>query len=372
MLVTQVKTDKCIKINAITYENYATPLSMQTLYIPYEGESMVKPTEVLVQVKANSLNPVDCILKNFSNNWFGPKVKILGGDFAGVVVEAGSATDYKPGDRIYGDALDLKRRGNFSDTILIEPSKCLICEKIPDGMPFDEAASLPCVSNTAFRGLKKYTGDLKDKNVLVLGAGTSVGFFSVQFAKYYFGAKNVVATCSSKSSYKTIKAGADLTVDYNKGEQSKLNELTEFVKANGRFDIIVDCVRDEFVMDHFPTLLKTDEEKGVFAQVSGSYSLDYQNIKLYQLLPSLKKIKARLAHKFGYSKYPVVPIWTEQDPEYGQAVEKLWKNEKLYIVIDSVMDAYTQYQAAFDKVASCKAQGKIILNWENPPSGNED
>jgi NADPH:quinone reductase-like Zn-dependent oxidoreductase len=370
MLASQVKTDKCIKINAITYENYATPLSMQTLYIPYEGESMVKPTEVLVQVKANSVNPVDCIFKNFSNNWFGPKVKIFGGDFAGVVVEAGSETNYKPGDKIYGDALDMKRRGAFSDTILIEPSACLICEKMPEGMSFDEAASLPCVSNTAFEGLQKYKGDLKGKNVLVLGAGTSVGFFSVQFANYYFGAANVVATCSSKSSEKTMKAGADLTVDYHKGEESKLNALHEFVKANGLFDIIIDCVRDEFVMDNFPTLLKTESENGVFAQVSGSYSLDYQNIRLYQLLPSLKKLKARLSHRFGFSKYPVVPIWTSKDPEYGQAVEKLWKDEKLYIVIDSVMDAYTQFQEAFDRVASCKAQGKVVINWEQPPTQN--
>lgn len=352
-----------LTIKAITYENYTTPLKVKEIDIPIDEKSVVKPTEILVQVKATSINPVDCILRQFSNNYFGPKDKILGGDFAGIVVKGGSETGFKTGDKVYGDVLELKTRGSFSDFILFEPAKVWVCEKIPDGMSYEEAASLPCVSNTAFEGVKKYTGDLKGKNVLVLGAGTSVGCFGVQFAKNYFNAANVVATCSSKSTEKTSKAGADLTINYRNGDKFKFDKLSDFVKSNGKFDLILDCVRDESVIDHFDTILNPSTEGGVYAQVSGSYVIDYQNVHFYNLLPSLKSIITTLKYKLGLSKYPFVPVWTNQDPEYGVAIAKLWKEKKLHIFIDSEYNAYIDFQEAFDRVASCKAQGKVVLKF---------
>jgi NADPH:quinone reductase-like Zn-dependent oxidoreductase len=370
MLASQVKTDKNIKIDAIAYKSHKTPLSLQELYIPYDGESKVKPNEILVEIKATSINPVDVILKAYTYAWYGPKYKIMGGDFAGVVLEAGSETAYKPGDRVYGDVLDIGKRGSFSSKILVDPSKLVVCEKIPEGMSFEQAGSLGIVSNTAYKAMTKYKGDLKGKNVLVLGAGTSVGFFSTQFAKNYFGAANVVATCSSKSAAKTTKAGADLTIDYSKGDSSKLNSLLEFVKVNGYFDLIVDTVRDEFVIDHFSSLLKPAKEGGMFAQVSGSYVIDYSDIHFYNMLPSWKIIKNKLKFKLSLSKYPILPVWAEPDTEYGKAIEQLWNEGKLQIVLDSVYDAYKDYQIAANKVASCKAQGKVVLSWEQEQGDN--
>lgn len=367
LLVLETPTQESIKVRAITYQNYATPFALKTLYIPIANkESIVTPTEVLVKVMTTSVNPVDCILKNFSNNYFGPKFKIPGGDFAGIVVKAGSESGYKEGDKIYGDCLSLNKRGSFSDSIIFEPKKAFVCEKIPDGMPFEEAGSLACVSNTAFESLRKYNGNLYGKNVLVLGAGTSVGFFAVQFAKYYFNAKNVVATCSSQSSFKTTKAGADLTIDYTKSEVSKLEALLEFVKIHGFFDIIVDCVRDESVISNFPNLLQKGKDGGIFTQITGSYTLDYKNIHLYNMIPSWRYLYNKWKYQLGFSDYPIVATWTERDEEYGAAIEKLWKENKLDIVIDSSYNAYKDFNEAFEKVATCTAKGKVILNWNNP------
>lgn len=365
MLASQVKSKNSIKVDAIAYKSHKTPLSLQELYIPYDGESPVKPNEILVEIKATSINPVDVILKAFTYSWYGPTYKIMGSDFAGVVLEAGSQTSYKAGDRVYGDALRIGQRGAFSSKILVDPSKLIVCEKIPEGMSFDQAGSLPIVSNTAFEAVTKYKGDLKGKNVLVLGAGTSVGFFSTQFAKNYFGAKNVVATCSGKSADKTTKAGADLIVDYTKGDSAKLNSLLEFVKVNGYFDLIIDTVRDELVIDYFSSLLKPANEGGVFAQISGSYVMDYSDVHLSIFLPSWRIIKSKILYLFSLSKYPIVNVWAAPDAEYGKAIATLWNEGKLDIALDSVYDAYKEFQVAFDKVASCKAQGKVILHWGN-------
>lgn len=352
-----------LKVKALTYENYTTPLSVIDFEIPIDATSVVKPTEILLQMKASSLNPVDCILKQMSNNWFGPKVKIIGGDFAGVVVKAGAETDYKPGDKLYGDLLSLKTRGSCSDFVIFEPAKALVCEKIPENMTFEEAGSLGCVSNTAFEGLQKYNGDLEGKNILVLGAGTSVGFFSVQFAKHFFKAANVVATCSSTSKEKTINAGADITIDYSKGDEYKISEMKKFVSENGKFDLIIDCVRDEIVIDYFVDILKPGTEKGVFAQVGGSYVIDYKDIHLYNFLPSFKILLSGWKYRLGFSKFPIESVWTSRDAKYGPAIEQLWKEDKLNITIDSVYNVFTEFDDAFERVASCKAKGKVVLKF---------
>ncbi|KAG0671020.1 zinc ion binding [Pichia californica] len=363
MTVSLETTDNKLTVKAITYENYSTPLKVKDIDIPVEEGTIIKPNEILVQVKATSLNPVDCILKQFSNNYFGPKDKIIGGDFSGIVVKAGDKTNFKINDKIYGDILDLKSRGSFSNFIIFDPKKVWVCEKIPIGMSFEQAASLPCVSNTAFEGIKKYNGSLNGKNVLVLGAGTSVGCFGVQFAKHYFNALNVVATCSETSTKKTLNAGADLIIDYTKGEKYKIDKLLNFVKLNGKFDLILDCVRDESVIDHFDQILNSYNENGVFAQVSGSYVLDYKNIHYYNLLPSWKSIITTLKFKLGLTKYSFIPVWTCQDDEYGTAIAKLWSEKKLNIFIDSEYDAYIDFEDAFERVASCKAHGKVVLKF---------
>lgn len=355
-----IKNNK-LTVKAITYSWYYNPLALKEIEIPVVPNTIVKPTELLVKVHATSINPVDCIFKGFSYGFINPKNKIIGGDFSGVVVKAGPETNFKVGDKIYGDVLTFTGRGSSSEYILFEPSKAIICEKIPEGIKFEEAASLPIVSGTAYQCLKSYGGDLTGKNVLVLGAGTSVGTYSVQLAKKYFGAKNVVATCSSKSAEKTKKNGADIVVDYTKN--SKINELLEFVKVNGKFDIVVDTVRDESVFDYFNALLKPVSENGILTQVKGSYTIDYSNLKLSQFLPSLKKLTNSINFKLGRSPYFVTDILLESNKGYGDAINKLWTEGKLNISMDSIKNAYTDYQEAYDRVASGKASGKVVMKF---------
>lgn len=352
-----------LKVKAITYESYKTPLQLKEIEIPITHGTIVKPTELLVKIKATSFNPVDCCLKGFSYPYFNNKNKVIGGDFAGVVVKAGAKTNFEEGDKVFGDVLDFFKRGSSSEYILFEPSKAVICEKIPDGVSFEEAASLPIVSGTAFQCLNSYSGSLEGKNVLVLGAGTSVGTYTVELAKNYFKVANVVATCSPKSEEKVKNVGADIIVDYTKGTTIKINELLEFVKNNGKFDLIVDTVRDESIFDFFNPLMKTVDEAGLLTQVAGSYTIDYSKITLSQFLPSAKKFLNDLKFKIGLSKFKVVSIILETNKTYIDAINSLAANGKLAFAIDSINDAYTEYQKAFDKVASGKAKGKVVLKF---------
>lgn len=355
--------NNALKVKAITYRSYKTPLTITEVDIPVTPGSIVKPNEVLVKVKATSFNPVDCIFKGMNYGFFGPKNKIIGGDFSGVVVKAGAQTEYKPGDKIFGDVLSFFRRGSSSQYILFDPSKNQVCEKIPEGMTFEQAASLPIVSGTAYQCLYTHKGSLEGGNVLVLGSGTSVGTYTVQLAKRYFKAGKVVATCSQNSTEKTKNGGGDVIVDYTKGETYKVNQILEFVKEHGKFDIIVDTVRDESLIPYFSIVLKPASEHGLFSQVEGSYTIDYSDIRLCQFIPSWKKFSASLKYKIGLSSYPIESILLENTKGYGDAIRKLWANHELNIPIDSVKDAYTEAQAALDRVASGKSKGKVVVKF---------
>lgn len=351
------------KVKAVTYHSYKTPLTTKEVEIPVTAGSIVKPTEVLLQIKATSINPIDCIFKGMSYGFLGPKDKIIGGDFSGIVVKAGAETKFKPGDKIFGDVLSVTRRGSSSEYIIFEPKVAQVCELIPEGMTFEQAASLPIVSGTAYQCLYSHRGSLEGSNVLVLGSGTSVGTYAVQFAKHYFKAAKVVATCSASSAEKSKKAGADVVVDYTKGKSVKINQILEFVKEHGKFDIVVDVVRDEDLIPYFSHVLKPVSENGIFSQVEGSYTIDYSHVHLYQFVPSWKKFVSVVKYKLGLYDYFIDTVLLMNTKGYGDAVRTLWANRELSIPIDSVYNAYSDAQVALERVASGKAKGKVVLKF---------
>ncbi|GME91610.1 hypothetical protein B5S31_g2159 [[Candida] boidinii] len=132
-----------------------------------------------------------------------------------------------------------------------------LLSKMPHGMTYQEAAALPIVTGTSFSLLEDAGTDLKGKNVLILGGGSSVGTSGAMFAKYYFGAKNLVATCSPRSAEKTLKAGADRIVDYSKGAKHEFDEVLSIVKEIGKFDFILDTIRDTVFLNDLKEVLKT-------------------------------------------------------------------------------------------------------------------
>ncbi|QPG77185.1 hypothetical protein FOA43_004592 [Brettanomyces nanus] len=329
--------DGKIQSLAITYTTGKSPLKVQTIEFPVaSADKLVKPTDVLVKTKASTINPVDCILRSLAPSWYkGSVVKVLGGDFSGVVVDAGSESGSKVGDRVY------------------------------ENMSFNQAASLPVVGGTGYQILKSHDVDsLKGSHVLILGGGTSVGNYSIQFAKHYFGAKTIVATCSSRSFERVRKFGADTLVDYTKGKTHELNGILESVKTNGKFDIVVDCVRDPIIYGSLDTVLKYSKEGGVYAQVSGSKKMNYKGVSILDLIPQWFFFFETLKEKLGLSNFKFVGFMEGSDPKFTSAVEQLWKKSKLIVDIDSTHDWKTDYEAAFDKVALCKAKGKVILEFD--------
>ncbi|WP_416397117.1 NADP-dependent oxidoreductase [Allohahella sp. A8] len=199
-----------------------------------------KPTpaadELLIEVKASSLNPVDAQTKRLlayipGRSLFTSKL-VPGHDFAGTVAAVGAAvTGFRVGDDVYGtNGLSpgairegLLRTGTFADFIVVKSSKVAIK---PKNLSFIEAAASPLVALTALQSLRK-TGLKAGQDLLVVGGSGGVGSMAVQLGKI-LGAR-VSAVCSTSNIEFVKSIGADETIDYR---QSDYHDSTQ------KFDVV--------------------------------------------------------------------------------------------------------------------------------------
>src|SRR5260370_12739837 len=136
-----------------------------------------KDSEVLIKVRAASVNPLDYRLKS----------RRPGVDVAGEVVAVGKrVTEFKPGDTVFGTC-----RGAFADYACTSESALV---RKPENLTFEQAACAPVAGLTALQGLRD-KGDIQPgQNVLINGAAGGIGTFAVQIAKSLAGKVTDVRT----------------------------------------------------------------------------------------------------------------------------------------------------------------------------------
>jgi NADPH:quinone reductase-like Zn-dependent oxidoreductase len=220
-------------MKAIVYHKYGSPDVLQYQEIEKPAP---KDDEVLIQVRAASLNPYDFhFLRGLPyplrmRTGLGkPNDSRLGVDVAGEVESVGkNAVQFKTGDQVFGCA-----RGAFAEYACA--SEANLAPK-PGKVTFEQAASLPIAGLTALQGLRHGArsgkGEIwQEKKVLINGAAGGVGTFAVQIAKS-FGAE-VTGVCSTRNVEMVRSLGANQVVDY-------LRE--DFTESGQRYDVILDCV----------------------------------------------------------------------------------------------------------------------------------
>ncbi len=200
------------------------------------------PGEVLVRVRAVSLNYRDLML---AEGRYDPKVqrpRILCSDGAGEIASVGAGvTEFKPGDRVVApfflDWLDgpitavasASALGGAVDGMLTEyrvlPARALLA--IPEAFSFQEAATFPCAAVTAWQALVSTAAIDEHDTVLLLGTG-GVSIFGLQITKLR-GARTIVTSSSDEKLERAKALGADHTINYRQHPDwdSQVHELTD-------------------------------------------------------------------------------------------------------------------------------------------------
>lgn len=207
------------------------------------------PRDLLVRVKAVSVNPVDFKMRRA---WAADATTshVLGWDAAGVVEDVGEAvTLFQPGDEVYY-AGDLMRPGANSELHLVDER---IVGRKPRTLSFEEAAALPLTSLTVWEALFERMpvardGSAQGKRLLIVGGAGGVGSIGIQLAKQVAGLR-VVATASREASKAwCLSLGADLVVDHSQDLRAQYAALGEpapdFVLLASDFDPYFEAVAE--------------------------------------------------------------------------------------------------------------------------------
>jgi alcohol dehydrogenase len=180
---------------------------------------------VVIRVKATSFNYHDVFTVRGMPGIKVPLPMIIGLDMAGEILEIGAGVaGWKKGDRVLVNPLNRQKglMGEMMHGGLAE--KCLVAEhqliRMPEGVTFEQAASLPVAYGTAHRMIVTHDTIRKGDKVLVLGASGGVGTGSVLLAKLR-GAEVIACASSADKIARLKELGADHVINYKETDFSK-------------------------------------------------------------------------------------------------------------------------------------------------------
>jgi alcohol dehydrogenase len=175
--------------------------------------------DVIVAVKASSLNYHDVFTRRGMPGIKVPMPAIMGLDVAGEIAEVGPGVcGWKMGDRVLVDPANRVEGGLMGETIhggLAELCRARAHQliRIPDGVSFADAAALPVAYGTAIRMMRTNGHVTKGEKVLILGASGGVGVCCLQLAKLE-GAEVIACASTDAKAKRLAELGADHTINY--------------------------------------------------------------------------------------------------------------------------------------------------------------
>jgi len=251
-------------MKAIIWTKYGSPDGLQLQEV---DKPTPKDNEVLIKIHAATVSRADTEFRRLKlpflfaipiRIYLGvirpTRIRILGTEFAGEVVEVGKdVTQYQTGDQGYGyTGLGM---GTYAEYICLseKPSALAsVMSKRPTNITYAEAAAAPFGGLEALHSLDRVHIQLGQK-VLIVGAGGSIGTYSVQLAKHY--GADITGVDSGRKLDMLRSIGADHVIDYTREDYTK----------NGQtYDVIMDTIGGS----PFAGSIKSLNENGTYLNVN--------------------------------------------------------------------------------------------------------
>jgi NADPH:quinone reductase-like Zn-dependent oxidoreductase len=330
-------------MQALTFKRYGKSPEIGFSEVP---RPTLKPDELLVEVHAAGLNPIDNMIPT---GMFKPILKFqlpatIGSDLAGVVVEVGSrVTRFKKGDAVFASLFDLGL-GSLAEFAVV-PER--VAAPKPDNLDFAQAASIPMVGLTSWQALKERAKIQKGQKVFIPAGAGGIGSFAIQLAKH-FGAK--VGTTTSTGNVEWVSSlGADEVIDYKKHAFDKL--------LRG-YDMVLGTLRGDEVEKSINILKPGGKIVSLVGPLDAAFaSARRLNFVLKFVFSLMSRKIMRLAAKRDAS-YSFLFV----RPDGGQLsdIGELLKSERLRPVIDKVFP-FAEAKDALEYLAQGRAKGKVVV-----------
>ncbi|ACB35901.1 Alcohol dehydrogenase zinc-binding domain protein [Leptothrix cholodnii SP-6] len=330
-------------MKALTFQRYGKSPDIGFADIP---RPTLKPDELLVQVHAVGLNPIDNIIPKGT---FKPVLHFklpatLGSDLAGVVIEVGSrVTRFKPGDAVFASVFDLGT-GTLAEFAVV-PERVAALK--PPNLDFVQAASVPMVGLTSWQALKERAGLGSGKKVFIPAGSGGIGTFAIQLAKH-LGAK--VATTVSTGNVELVRGlGADEIVDYRTQAFEQVLQGCDAVLGTVRGDAIEKSIGILKPGGRIVSLVGPLD--AAFARARG---LNFILTFVFGLMS--RKVR-RLA---GKREVDYSFLFVRPDGEQLKGIGDLLESGRIRPVIDQVFP-FEQAKEALDYLALGHARGKVVV-----------
>jgi NADPH:quinone reductase-like Zn-dependent oxidoreductase len=307
---------------------------------------VLKPDEILVQVHAVGLNPIDTMIpkgtfKAFLQFQF---PATLGSDLAGVVVEVGSrVTRFKPGDAVFASIFDLGT-GSLAEYAVV-PEHAAAHK--PANLDFVQAASIPMVGLTSWQALKERAKLKPGQKVFIPAGSGGIGTFAIQLAKH-LGAK--VGTTTSTGNVDLVKSlGADEVIDYKQ---------QEFEDVLRNYDAVLGTVRGDALEKSLRILKPGSNVVSLVGPPDAAFARG-RNMGFFFtfVFGVLSRKIIRQARKRG-GEYSF--LFVHSDGRQLAEISKLLEAGRIRPVIDKVFP-FDQAKEALAYLEKGRAKGKVVV-----------
>lgn len=309
-------------MKAVVIENYGSKDELKEMEVP---NPVPTAHQVVVEVKATSINPIDWKLREGYLKqmmpWQFPI--ILGWDVAGVITEVGSeVTDWKVGDEVFARP-DTTRFGTYAEYTLVDDH--LLAHK-PASISWEDAAAVPLAGLTAYQALFTHGNLKKGEKVLIHAGAGGVGIYAIQLAKQ---AGAYVITTASERNHELLESlGADEVIDYRN---------TKFEEVLSDIDVVFDTMGGDVQRNSFKVIKK---HTGRIISIVSNF--DEELVKEYNVTAK--------------------NIWLDPNGEQLQEMADLLEQKKIKSVVGATFP-FSQ-QGIYDAHAlseSHHAVGKIVI-----------
>ncbi|WP_280217324.1 NADP-dependent oxidoreductase [Nocardia neocaledoniensis] len=301
--------------------------------------------DVLVEVRAASINPLDKMVRNgeFKQllNYKTPFV--LGHDVAGVVTQVGAnVARFDVGDEVYSRPRDL-RVGTFAEYIAINQADVALK---PASLSFAEAGAVPLVALAAWQALVDMAGVKPGQRVLVHAGAGGLGSTVIQVAKH-LGAY-VATTAHTKDVEKVTGLGADQVVDYT---------CQDFADVLTGYDVVLDSLGNASLNKSLTILKPGGLAISVVGPPDPAFATQLRQPLLKPVMALLSRSVRQRAKKLGvrYSFF-----FMQANGSQLEQLADLYDSGVLRPVVDRTFD-FDQTPDAMSYVEQGKANGKVVI-----------
>ncbi|MNY90584.1 Zinc-type alcohol dehydrogenase-like protein [compost metagenome] len=333
-------------MKALTFKRYGKTPEIGITEVP---RPTLRPDEMLVEVHAAGLNPIDNMI---TTGMFKPVLKfqlpaVMGSDLAGVVVAVGSSvTRFKPGDEVFASIFD-QGTGSLAEFAVVPQH---LAARKPANLDFVQAASVPMVGLTSWQALKERADVQTGQRVFIPAGSGGIGTFAIQLAKH-LGA--YVGTTTSTANVALVKSlGADDVIDYKK---------QEFEQVLRGYNVVLGTIRGDALEKSIGILKPGGKIISLIGPLDAAFAQAHKLSFVLELifgLMSRKIIRMAAKKDVDYSFLFVRP-----DGEQLNEIGALLDAGHIHPVVDKVFP-FDQAKQALEYLSQGRSKGKVVVRMQ--------